>query len=250
MLGNLIRSLWASWTAPREPQPVSPSQTELSGLHYMDILSRVHSHIRPGSYVEIGVSRGKSLRLVAPATRTIGIDPEPRVAAPQPPNVTIYAKTSDAFFAEHDLAAELGGRKVDLAFIDGMHLFEYALRDFMNIESYCTRNSTVLIHDCYPLDEESSTRERRTVDWTGDVWRAIVALRAYRPDLSICTLASPPSGLAMIRNLDPRSTLLRDRFDSIVAEFSRRSYGTIGRNKAEMLNLVAADWPAIALRLG
>ena len=26
---------------------------------------------------------------------------------------------------------------LDLVFIDGMHLFEYALRDFMNVERYC-----------------------------------------------------------------------------------------------------------------
>ena len=44
--------------------------------------------------------------------------------------------TSDDFFASHDLAQVLGGRPVDLAYIDGMHQFEFALRDFMNLERY------------------------------------------------------------------------------------------------------------------
>ena len=85
--------------------------------------------------------------------------------------------------------------------------------------------------------------------WTGDVWRMIVALRQHRPDLSICTLAAPPSGLAMIRNLDPRSNILRDRYNSIVEEFSGRGYGTIADRKTDALNLVASDWPAVAARL-
>ena len=33
-----------------------------------------------------------------------------------------------------DVPALLGGRPLDMAFIDGMHRFEYALRDFINIE--------------------------------------------------------------------------------------------------------------------
>jgi hypothetical protein len=34
--------------------------------------------------------------------------------------------------------ALLGGLPVELGFIDGMHLFEFALRDFMNLERLCT----------------------------------------------------------------------------------------------------------------
>jgi hypothetical protein len=33
------------------------------------------------------------------------------------------------------------------------------LRDFANLERHCTRNSIILIHDCYPLDRESARRQ-------------------------------------------------------------------------------------------
>jgi hypothetical protein len=33
-----------------------------------------------------------------------------------------------------------------------MHHFEFALRDFANTERHCTPQSTILIHDTYPLN--------------------------------------------------------------------------------------------------
>ena len=50
--------------------------------------------------------------------------------------------TSDDFFARPDAAEVLGGVPLDLAFIDGMHQFEYALRDFMHLEHWATPEST------------------------------------------------------------------------------------------------------------
>jgi hypothetical protein len=216
------------------------------GEHYYALMGRIHDALRPGTYVEIGINDGASLDLVAPRTRAIGIDPQPKLRHPLPENVTVFAETSDAFFAEHDVEAELGGRKIDLAFIDGMHLFEFALRDFMNLERHCTSDSTILIHDCYPLDERTSARERTTEVWTGDVWRALVALREQRPDLAIATVAAPPSGLAIIRRLDPGSTVLQERYKRIVETYMARPYAQIAGRKAEALNLVPAEWRVVA----
>ena len=235
MLSRVIRSLLAR----RRP-------AGLAGEDYRALLARIHQALRPSTYVEIGIKDGASLRLIAPGTRAIGIDPEPRIPGPLPPNVRVFAKTSDAFFAEHDVQAELGGRSIELAFIDGMHLFEFALRDFINLERHCAPGGTILLHDCYPLDEASSARTRTTALWTGDVWRTLLALREERPDLAIATLATPPSGLAIIRNLDPGSTRLRSRYRAIVEDFMARSYAEIAESKAELLNLVPGRWPEVA----
>ena len=232
MLARLITNL----LAPRRP-------ATLAGEDYRQLLARIHAALRPRTYIEIGIKDGASLRLASAGTRAIGVDPEPRVRGALPGNVSVVAKTSDDFFAQHDVQAELGG-PVELAFIDGMHLFEFVLRDFINLERHCTAHSTILIHDCYPLDEASSARSRSTAVWTGDVWRALLALRAERPDLAIATLATPPSGLAVIRNLDPASTRLAQRYEAIVATWMTRPYADIAPRKAELLNLVPADWPA------
>ncbi len=114
---------------------------------------------------------------------------------------------------------EFGQPAIDLAFIDGLHLFEQTLRDFINVERHSGPQSVVLVHDCLPVDEISAARHRETAFWTGDVWKLVPALQCWRPDLEIRTIAARPSGLAMITHLDPSSRVLADNYEAIVAQF-------------------------------
>lgn len=225
------------------------AQIQLGGEHYHHILERILGYVKPRTYVEIGVAQGDSIRLVGPATRAIGIDPEPRLTNPLAANVSMFTLTSDAFFARHDLRAELGGLPVDLAFIDGMHHFEYALRDFAHLERYCARDSTILIHDCYPLDRETAERDRHHVFWSGDIWRLIVLLKKHRPDLVLHTIGTPPTGLGLVRNLDPGSRHLLEHHDRLCEEFLSLDYSYLDEDKAEKLNLFPNDWGRISALL-
>ena len=45
-------------------------------------------------------------------------------------------------------------------------------------------------------------------------------MKEFRPDLEITILDCPPTGLVMIRNMDSKSTILRDNYDAIVARYS------------------------------
>jgi hypothetical protein len=161
----------------------------------------------------------------------------------------MFAQTSDAFFAGHDLSAELDGLPVDLAFIDGMHHFEHALRDFANLERYCARSSTILIHDCYPLDRETAERDRRPFFWSGDIWRLIVLLKKYRPDLTIHTIGTPPTGLGMVRSLDPGSRYLLDHYHQLCEEFLALDYSYLEGDEAAKLNLFPNDWEKVGALL-
>lgn len=218
---------------------------ELHGEHYFAVLSRLHQYLRPATYVEVGVFRGWSLQVVHPDTLALGVDPQPVLEQPAGPNQRVFAETSDHFFATHDVLAEFGGRRVEMAFIDGMHYFEFALRDFINIERLATRETVVLVHDCYPLDAPTASRDRSTVFWSGDVWRLILLLKKYRPALVVKTIATPPTGLGVILNLDPQSRVLSDNLDAIIAEFMATDFTTIEGRKQEAMNLFPNDWPAI-----
>lgn len=218
---------------------------ELPGENYFRMLERMHAHLKPRTYLEIGVSRGESIRLTGAATRAIGVDPAPAVAYALGPNVSIVAETSDAFFAGHDVRAELGALPVDLAFIDGMHHFEFALRDFVNIEALCEPGSTIVIHDVYPLDRRTAARERITEFWSGDIWRLVLLLRRHRPDLVVRTIATAPTGLALVRNLDPGSTRLRDGLGALIEEGLALEYGALDGRKAEALALLPNDWAQV-----
>ena len=194
-----------------------PLIPERSRDYYAD-LEAVHRTLRPSTYLEIGIRQGKSLMLAGADTCCIGIDPNPKIKSP-PSNAKLFKETSDEFFAQHDLSRKLAGLDLDLAFIDGMHLFEFALRDFMNIEANSQSHTVVLLHDCLPIDEATSTRERETVVWTGDVWKLIACLAKYRPDLMLSAVENKPSGLCVVTGLNRNDRTLIESYDSILEEY-------------------------------
>jgi len=221
------------------------AQIALPGTWYLDLLSAFHAHLRPRTYIEVGVSSGGSIALARPETRVIGIDPAPDVKFPLAARTSVHRCTSDEYFATHDVRSELDGLPLDLAFIDGMHRFEYALRDFIQIEKLCTPQSTILIHDCYPFDRYTAEREQHTGFWSGDIWKLVLLLKKYRPDLRIHTIGTAPSGLGAVRGLDPSSRVLEQNLEAAVAEFMDLDYAVLDRDKAGMLNLYPNDWDKI-----
>lgn len=197
------------------------AEKEMPGPDYYDWLLHFHQHLKPATYVEIGLGHGRSLALAGPETKAIGIDPYQgfweRLNYVSPHNpATLFPMTSDDFFAQHDLREEIGQDTFDLGFIDGLHLFEQALKDFINLERYARKDSVILIHDCLPVAPIVAERERCTGFWTGDVWRIIPCLKTFRPDLKIFTIPTKPSGLGVVTNLDPASCVLSDNFQTIV----------------------------------
>ena len=226
------------------------SRIELPGPGYLEVLALVHEVLRPRTYLEIGVYRGESFAKARAGTRAIGIDPEPRIGFELPEHFTVHSTTSDDYFATRDVKAELGGLPLDLAFIDGLHHFEYALRDFINIEKHCTPQSTILMHDCYPLNRRTADRTNWSGFSSGDVWRLILILKKYRPDLRLHTIATPPTGLGVARGLDPESRVLEQNLDRIIAEYAALDYAVLSADKAGMLNLVPNDERSIGALLG
>jgi methyltransferase family protein len=211
--------------------------------HY-EALDFIHVRLLPRTYVEIGVNRGNSITLALPGTRVVGIDPEPRLRHPISRSTRIFPWASDTFFELWDLEQALGGSKVDLAFIDGMHLFEYALRDFANVERYCTPDSVVVLHDCLPANPRVAARKRPRRGWTGDVWKLAACLRRYRADLTTTVLDVPASGLAVVRGLDPQSTVLHERRAEILRELLPLGLDSPPGREAKR-NRVPGDWETL-----
>src|SRR6478609_1187650 len=111
--------------------PQKPRRRTRASRHAL--LAGLHRQLRPRTYLEVGVADGSSLRLSA--ARSVAIDPGYSITKELGAPVRLARTTSDEYFATTDPKEWLGG-PVDLAFIDGMHLFEYALRDFINVEKH------------------------------------------------------------------------------------------------------------------
>jgi len=211
---------------------------------YLELLEEIHHRLRPRTYLEIGVNEGQSLRIALPDTRVVGVDPAPLLR--DPGDATVFPLTSDDFFARYDLRDVLEGVPLDLVFVDGMHLFEFVLRDLINVGRYATPATTVLLHDCYPISAETATREHLTYLWTGDVWKIVLCLKEYCPDVAVSVVDAPPAGLGIVRHLGaPASARLRDRYDEIVDRFVNLDYSTLEADKAGLLNRIDYDWALI-----
>lgn len=180
---------------------------------------------------------GQSLRLSR--VPTIAVDPAFRVTNGLRCDLHLVRATSDELFARRDpirhlrsgrnplrnvrrgrapFGHYLGGTVIDLAFIDGMHRFEYALRDFMNVERFAGPGSVIVADDIYPRSVDEAARHRITGDWTGDVFKLVPVLCRLRPDLIVLPMNTAPTGVLVVLGPDAGNRALADAYERLVAD--------------------------------
>ena len=191
---------------------------KVDGIRYLEFLRRLHRKLQPEWYLEVGTFRGQSLAQCD--CNFVAVDPRFKIDAPvisgTGRHMYFHQMTSDAFFESG--FAERNGITFDFAFLDGLHHFETLLRDFIGAERLMKPDGTIALHDCCPTSVEMVGRDKTAGMWTGDVWKTVKILKAVRPDLEIEITSARPTGLAIVRNLDPESTVLTERYDDLVAE--------------------------------
>jgi hypothetical protein len=186
-------------------------------MTYLAFLAQLHAILQPRCYLEIGVRWGDSLALSR--CRSLGIDPAFKIDNELHTEVQLFKTTSDEYFSRPAPLAPVGGAPFDLSFIDGMHLFEFALRDFINAERHSRARSVIVFDDIFPRTVEEASRVPGPRAWTGDIYPLLEVFARYRPDLVVVPVDTQPTGLLLLMALDPSSTVVADHYDEIVAEF-------------------------------
>ena len=221
----------------RKPATIDVEPVPDDRMTRHEFLQGLHSVLRPRTYLEIGVNDGRSLALSR--VPSIAVDPAFKITEPLCCDLELVKATSDDFFALPDPIAHFRGRgdrpgstqgsadppgdnadhRIDMAFIDGMHLFEFALRDFMNIEQHTHWGSVIVFDDMLPRNTDEAARDRHTVEWAGDVYKMIPVLARHRSDLVVIPVDTGPTGVLVVLGADPTNTVIRDHYDEIVAEW-------------------------------
>jgi len=204
-----------------------------------EFLRHLHRLVRPRNYLEIGVESGPSLSLSR--VPSIAIDPDFHITFPVQCDLQLVRATSDDFFARPDpihhlrsarnplrnarrgrplVGHYMGGTQVDLAFVDGMHQFDFVLRDFMNVERYAGWASVIAFDDMLPRDVDEAARDRHTEQWAGDVYKLMPVLARHRPDLVAIPVDTQPTGILVVLGADPKSRVLAERYDAIAREWA------------------------------
>jgi Methyltransferase domain len=188
-------------------------------MHYVEFMAALHERLAPRTYLEIGVAGGHSLAVSRCAS--IGVDPGFAVDQELLAPVSLRRCTSDEYFRSlgEESRTPFGELPIDLAYIDGMHLFENALRDFIGAERYSSRSSVIAFDDVLPRNVDEAARNRAILPWAGDVFRIRFALKKHRPDLKQVLVDTEPTGTLLVARLDPASGVLSDRLDEIVRDY-------------------------------
>jgi len=195
-------------------------------------------------YLEIGIDDGTVFTDVV-VERKFGVDP----AAPAPPvaritgepGVSYHQMESDEFFAR--VAAAQTGFGIDVAFIDGLHTWTQAHRDCLNALGYLAPGGVIVMHDCLPASAQEACVADNIADawrrngpdwngdWTGDVWKAIVLLRATEPGLQADVLNSD-HGIGIVRRGRNNADLGLDR-----EAVERMDFADLQRDHVRLLGL-------------
>jgi predicted O-methyltransferase YrrM len=184
-------------------------------VHLHEFLARLHRTVQPRTYLEVGVATGESMALSRAVS--IGIDPAFEISHELDTDVRLVRATSDDYFAVNNPTERFGGAPIDLAFIDGMHWAEFALRDFIYVESYTAATSVIVFDDVLPRNVPEAARDRHTLAWTGDVFKVTRALRRLRPDLVVLEVDTQPTGTLVVLLPDARSSVLVDKYAGLEA---------------------------------
>lgn len=208
---------------------------KLNGLHYLQFLNKITQDKR--LYMEIGTDTGLSLEQVN--CDAICVDPQFKFKsniAHSRKRTLLFQMTSDEFFQEYNIK-NMVDNNLDVVFLDGMHQFEFLLRDFINTERISNENTVVLMHDCLPSNSRMAERQFRWVEnedietrgaWTGDVWKILLILKKYRKDLYCTVLDCPPTGLIMVKGLNNNNETLKRSYFDIINEFNDVTFDSIG----------------------
>jgi predicted O-methyltransferase YrrM len=220
--------------------PFVPHPTPRVTRH--DLLRGLHRVLTPRTYLEIGVNEGASLTLSR--ARTVAVDPEFAVRHALHCDLDLVKAKSDDFFTRSDPLAHLGGTPVDLAFIDGMHLSEFAVRDFINVERQLAPGGVAVFDDVLPRNALEAARVRRTSAWAGDVYKAVRLIAQHRPDLVVVLINTWPTGTAVVVGADPSSAVLQQAY---LAELSNLEATDPQSPPQEYLTRSAAVDPEVLL---
>ncbi len=214
-------------------------------MNRLEIVQMLLRQRKRNNYLEIGVFNGHIFFRIR-STFKLAVDPDFRFDKIRKTGKTIlnpynlynqyFQKTSDDFFSQ-DAPTVLAEKKIDVALVDGMHDYDFALRDAENTLRYLSDDGVIVMHDCNPQTREAAcsfaewNARSFTGTWNGDVWKAILHLRSTRNDINVFVLDCD-HGLGIVTRKKPASML------SYTPEaINNFTYEDFNANREKWLNL-------------
>ncbi len=216
----------------------------------LDVIKSLMKSKKLNNYLEVGVSNGHVFFRIKSSFK-VAVDPsfafdKMRVMGKlfvNPYNVfnRYFETTSDDFFLKNAKRV-FENKKPELILIDGMHEYDFALRDIENTLNYMSDNGVIVVHDCNPQTKEAASSYKEYAEgnysrfWNGDVWKAILHLQCHRKDLNVFVLDAD-HGLGIITRGVPDQVL---NFSQ--KEIEAFTYEDFEKSRASWINLKHPDY--------
>jgi hypothetical protein len=193
-------------------------------MDHVEFLVMMKRIFRPETYIEIGVAAGVTLFSDPIPDFVIGIDPNPQWTAAIAERISacrgllMMRSTSDEAFAALASQNILGQRRLDFAFVDGMHHCEVVLRDIANCARFSQHGALIFVHDVFPANEHQASRQIVEGSWMGDVYKVVPLIWRFLgwvPTLLIKDIL--PSGMFILRVTGDLHNAIFSQYDALVA---------------------------------
>lgn len=77
----------------------------------------------------------------------------------------------------------------------------------------------------------------------------VLILKKYRPDLKIFTVATQPTGLTIVTNLNSHSKILSEHYDDIIREYMNEEWVASLELRYAMFSVISNNWNEIIKKL-
>jgi hypothetical protein len=199
------------------------------------------------TYLEIGVFKAKVFFDIK-AKNKIAVDPDFKFSTwakfkahflnKTNRAAQFFEHTSDHFF-ENKANHIFDNQPIEIALIDGMHEYQFALRDVLNTINYLSPNGIIIMHDCNPDTAQSASSFKEweanqfLYNWHGDVWKVITYIRSQRPDLT-AYVCDTDFGLGIITKQPNNNTLALSE-----ADINNLTYNDFEAKKDSLIGLTS-----------
>ncbi len=116
--------------------------------------------------------------------------------------------------------------------------------DVMNCLRFLNAGGVIVMHDCYPASEaeacpcEAEAKKMPGFDgnWTGDVWKTIVHLRAARDDINIFVLDADHGAGILTREKN------ESQINMNIEHIKDLTFSDLRKDPQGLINLKPASW--------
>tara|TARA_R110002060_G_scaffold66712_4_gene75494 strand:- start:1889 stop:2500 length:612 start_codon:yes stop_codon:yes gene_type:complete len=171
------------------------------------------------SYLEIGVQVPANNYDKIICEKKCGVDPAALGAVTHP-------MTSDKFFQDNI-------DSFDIIFIDGLHLSEQVAKDADNGLKCLNKNGVLVFHDCMPKMKLHAQRNRESIQWNGDVWKAAMYVRMNYKNVNL-TVLDMDYGCGVLETSKSQKLFPKIEIEDMTWEFYEA-------NKVEALNIMSVE---------